>query len=268
MTRSERGIASYMLHNSNALAFENAATIAAKVGVSSMTVGRFLRSIGYMGFGELKEELRQSAAPGLLVANRLQRLEKAAGDGVDLRTNLQLEVNALVAVYEYVDTPLWHRTTRRLATSDQVHVAGFQTLSGLAADFAARLQYLRPGVSTLDGSDGTFAELFAGKGKKPCLVLVEMRRYTKFSRLLADQCREQGIPMVLICDTHCRWARDCTDDVFVLNTESQLFWDSQSPFMSLSNLLLDAVARLVRDKADTRLKRLGTLQDRFGAFGD
>ena len=267
MTPSERGIASYMLGNLHLLPFENAAAIAAKVGVSPMTVGRFLRSIGYSGFGDLKGELRGAAAsPGLLVTGRLERIRGNAGGGAALHDNLQMEVNSLIAVYELVGTPLWNRTIARLVGSDQVFVAGFQTLGGLASDFAARLQYLRPAVGVLDGRDGTFAELLAGTAKKPCLVLFEMRRYTKFSRLLAEQCRVQGIGVVMICDSHCHWARDCTDEVLTVNTESNLFWDSQAPFLSLTNLMLDHVVRRLRTDAARRLESLGELQDRFGAF--
>lgn len=98
-------------------------------------------------------------------------------------------VNALIAVFEHVATPLCKRAIARLVASDQVFVAGVQTLGGLAADFAARPQSLCPGVGVLDGSNGTFTALLAGTAKKPCLVLFEMRRYTMFSRLLAEQCR-------------------------------------------------------------------------------
>jgi len=265
MTPSERGIASYMLGNLHLLPFENAAAIAAKVGVSAMTVGRFLRSIGYGSFGDLKDELRGAAVtPGLLVSERLDRIRENGGGGAALHDNLQMEVNALIAVYEHVGTPLWNRTVARLAASDQVFVAGFQTIGGLAADFAARLQYLRAGVGVLDGRDGTFAELLAGTARKPCLVLFEMRRYTRFSLLLAEQCREQGIPVVMICDRHCHWAHDVTDDVYTVDTESNLYWDGQATFLSLTNLLLDHIVRKL--DAAARLEALGALQDRFGAF--
>lgn len=269
MTPSSRRIASYMLANAHLLPFEHAAAIADKVGVSAMTVGRFLRSLGYGGFGQLKNELRGAAAtPGLLVSDRLDRIRGNARDGAVLHDNLQLEVNALVNVYEQVGTPLWNQTVARLVASDQVFVAGFQTLGGLAADFAARLQYLRPRVGVLDGRDGTFAEMLAGGAKRPCLVLFEMRRYTKFSEVLARQCRKQGIPVVIICDSHCHWARDCSDAVFTVNTESKLFWDAQAPFLSLTNLMLDHVVRKLGNRAAGRLKSLRTLQDRFGMFTD
>jgi DNA-binding MurR/RpiR family transcriptional regulator len=267
MTPAARRIASYLLAHTHLLPFEHAAAIAAKVGVSPMTVGRFLRSIGYGGFAQLKNELRSVvASPGLLVSDRLERIRGKGRDGVALRANLELEVNSLIAVYEHVGTPLWERAITRLVASDQVFVAGFQTLGGLAADFAARLQYLRPGVGVLDGRDGTFAELLAGSAKKPCLVLFEMRRFTKFSQLLAKKCHEQGIPIVMICDSHCHWASDCTDTVLTVDTESNLFWDSQAPFLSLTNLMLDHVVRKLKNQATVRLKALGALQDCFGAF--
>ncbi|HUP07864.1 MAG TPA: transcriptional regulator, RpiR family protein, partial [Caldimonas sp.] len=80
MTRSERRIASYMLGNVHLLPFENAAVIAGKTGVSAMTVGRFLRSIGYGGIAELKSELRDAAlSSGLTISGRLDRIRASRG---------------------------------------------------------------------------------------------------------------------------------------------------------------------------------------------
>ena len=267
MTRAEREIANHMLGHMHQLPYENAAAIAAQVGVSPMTVGRFLRGIGYSGMAEIKNELRQSAnQPSLLIKDRLERIRGSSGDGEDLRDNLQLEVNALISVYELVGTALWERAMAALCNSDQVFVAGFQTIAGLAADFAARLQYLRPAVSVLDGRDGVFADLFAGTAQSPCLVLFEMRRYTQFSRLLAAQAQQRGITLIVICDRHCHWARDHTELVFSLNTDSRLFWDSQTPFLSLSNLMFDHIVRRLEGSVGTRLKTMTALQEQFGAF--
>jgi len=267
MTPSERRIASYMLGNLHLLPFENAADIAAKTGVSAMTVGRFLRSIGYGGIAELKTELRDAAlASRLKLSGRLDRIRAGGGTGADLRQNLQMEVNALVGVYEQVGSPPWKDAVERLARADEVHVAGFQTLAGMAADFAARLQYLRPGVHALDGRDGTFADVFAGRARKPCVVLLEMRRYTRWSRLLAQTAHERGVDLVVICDLHCHWARDHTALVFTVDTASNLFWDNQAPFVSLINLLLDHVVRRIQDSVDGRLDDMAALQERFGAF--
>lgn len=267
LTPSERAIASHMLAQEHLLAFENAATIAAKVGVSPMTVSRFLRTIGYGGMAELKVELRGAAPdPGLLVSDRIERLKTEPGADEALQQNLQLEIDALVGVYEQKRSPAWARVVDRLARSDRVFVTGFQTLAGLASDFAVRLNYLRADVAMIDGRDGVFADLLAGSVSTPYLVLFEMRRYTRCSVQLATACRDRGIGLVILCDKHCRWAHEYTDDVISVATDSQLFWDSQAPFLSLTNLLLDDVVRRLQPQAQERLNRLRDLQEHFGVF--
>lgn len=57
-TASERSVASYMLGNLNSLPFETSASLAAKLGLSETTVGRFCRHLGFRHFKDLKQNLR------------------------------------------------------------------------------------------------------------------------------------------------------------------------------------------------------------------
>jgi DNA-binding MurR/RpiR family transcriptional regulator len=268
-TKAEKAVANYLLANLRHLPFETAASIAGNVGVSQMTVGRFLRSLGYKGLTELKEDLRDNLdRTPLLISDRVDRIRRNGAKNSALWDNLELEVRSLVGVYELIGTPVWRRVVQRLAGSAQVRVAGFQTVSGIAGDFASRLGYVRAGVGCLDGSDGTFAELFATGTGGTSLMLIEMRRYTKLSHLLAQKSVERGLPLVIICDSHCYWARDYTGDVLVLDTASTLFWDSQAPFVSLFNLLLNDVIAALGDGVAKRTKLLAELQESFDSFRD
>ncbi len=58
LTKSEKAVASYTLTHMNSLPYETAASIAESAGVSSMTVSRFLRNLGFNGLSDLKEHLR------------------------------------------------------------------------------------------------------------------------------------------------------------------------------------------------------------------
>ena len=95
-----------------------------------------------------------------------------------------------------------------------------------------------------------------------------MRRYTRISLKLAAAAQAARIPLIVVCDTHCAWARDYSDLVLTVGTQSHLFWDNQAPFLSLSNLLLDAVIARLGDTIEPRLRRLRELQDHFEAFHD
>ena len=68
MTASERVIANFLLTNRQAVPFETANSLAAKLAISAATVGRFCRRLGYRNFRELKAAFKlNSEKPELFV---------------------------------------------------------------------------------------------------------------------------------------------------------------------------------------------------------
>ena len=139
LTVSERMIASFLLDNLASVPFETAASIGARVGVSAMTVGRFLKGLGYPRLSALKADLRGlgSDAPWLV--------QPAAGADLDAR--LKAETAALAEVYRLATTDIWAGVVARLAAADTVFVAGFQTERGLAQGFAVAPRLCTPRAS-------------------------------------------------------------------------------------------------------------------------
>lgn len=283
LTRAERLVAAYLTANAQALTLETAASVARKAGVSPMTVGRFLRTLGYAGFNDLRQESAATAAAAAAgpeawrMADRYARFAQdggsgdGAGDSVRERS-LDTEIKALAAAYRLASGERWAAVVQRVAMAEQVFVAGFQTVRGVAMDFAARLEYVRSGVGYLDGANGTYAEVFATDGSdgvgRRCLVLVDIRRYARQAQLLAAEAAAGGVPVAIVTDAFCHWARRCTDDVFHVQTEVGLFWDSNAAITSLLNLLLNDVIGVLGEVVGSRAKRLQALQGRFGAFLD
>jgi DNA-binding MurR/RpiR family transcriptional regulator len=172
LTKSEKAVANYMLTHLKSLPYETAASIAESAGVSSMTVSRFLRVLGYNGLGDVKEQLRTELdSTPLLISDRLARIRKASKRDNKLWENFDLEITAMLGVYELLGSAVWKRAVEALAESSKVFVAGFQTISGIASDFAARLDYVRPSARFLDGRNGTFSELLADGGRACCMTL-------------------------------------------------------------------------------------------------
>jgi DNA-binding MurR/RpiR family transcriptional regulator len=271
MTRSERLLAAYLTAHHGELALETAASVARKVEVSPMTVGRFLRTLGYSGFDELRREVSRTHAPAAWhVGDRYEQFARGREPlATGLSASLDREIGALVAVYNLATDTRFQKLAKSIARADEVYVAGYQTVRGVAMDFAARLEYVRDGVRFLDGANGTYAELFArGAKAKRQVVLVEMRRYSRDARLLAQAASQLGVPVAVITDAHCHWARPLTPDVFHVDTEVGLFWDSNAGITSLLNLLTNAVIGHLSPSVGRRAKRLEELQDQFGAFLD
>src|SRR5262245_27001759 len=97
-TPAEKTLASYILSNLSEIPFETAASLAGKVKVSELTVGRFCRSIGYSHFKALKADLKGDIDDKpWLIGDRLREFQARSRMGKDtLARSLELEIAALV----------------------------------------------------------------------------------------------------------------------------------------------------------------------------
>jgi DNA-binding MurR/RpiR family transcriptional regulator len=182
----------------------------------------------------------------------------ASGRADKLSANLDAEIKSLIGVYELARGPEFHRAARMVANFDRVYVAGFQTVRGVAADFAQRLEYVRDNVRLLTGDNGTYSEAFAATSGKCVLVLIDIRRYSKQIRLLAAQARDRKIPTIVVSDATCSWACGFTADVFLVNCDIGTFWDSNAPLTSFLNIFADNVIDVLGAKVGERIKGTDT----------
>ncbi len=269
-SKADKAIAAYVLSALDTVPFDTAASLAEKVGVSEATVGRFCRSMGYKSFKDLKEHLKADLGDHpWLVSDRLDEMQKSAReDEGHFSRGMELEIAAVVKIYEYARTPEWQSTVRRLAATESVFVAGFQTERGLAQYFANQMQYLRDRVYLTDLAGGNFAEILASD-PNACLVIFEARRYSRLARLLARDARAAGIPVTLITDQFCDWGHEVTDEVFAVPTQFNQFWDSTAHMATLSNLLINSVCVELGPGVQERLDRIANLYGRYtGHVGD
>lgn len=264
-SKADRAIANYMLSEPRALPFDTAANLAAKVGVSEPTVGRFCRAIGYAGFKDLKKNLKNDMSDQpWLIRDRLHDLRARAQAGEDqLARGLELEMAALVSVYEIAHSASFDTVVQRLATAGAVYAIGFQTERGMAQIFVNQLQYLRERVQLLDPASGNFAEVLVMDGDDAALVIFEARRYSRHALLLAEEAKAAGIHVTLVTDPYCDWAHDVADEIFVVPTSFNLFWDSTAQMASLANLLVNGVFMALGPDVEARMDKIAQLYGRF-----
>lgn len=269
-SKAERALANYMLAELASLPFETAASLATKVKLSEPTVGRFCRAIGYDGFKDLKKNLQNDMGDQpWLIGDRLRELQEQTIAGKDhLSRGLELEIAALVSVYETAQLPEWVLVVQRLATAQSVFVVGFQTERGIAQIFVHQLQYLRDKVQLVDLASGNFADVLATQNPDATLVIFEARRYSRHAKLLASEAKAAGIPVTLITDPYCDWGHSVADEVFVVPTSFNLFWESTAQMASLANLLVNSVFMELGPDVQDRMNKVAQLYGKLTGHAD
>ncbi|HEY1928154.1 MAG TPA: SIS domain-containing protein, partial [Caulobacteraceae bacterium] len=245
----------YFLARLQELPFETAASIGKQVEVSAMTVGRFIRKLGYSDLGEIKAELRAGAVD-LAWSEEVSRAAFASA-------SLKARIKGVTEVHKIPETPEWPRIVSMIASAKVVRVASFQVGRFLGLGFATFLQSLRPGVYFSDGGDGSYADVLLDLEPDACLILIDFRRYSRHFRLLAEEAAARNIRTIILTDVYCHWARALTDNVLMIETDFGI--RSLSMAQLLFELLLAAVAAQLEGTSE-RADQLNQLRERFVGF--
>lgn len=263
---SEQNLAVYIRNNTQLLPFETGSTIARAVGVSEMTVTRFVRSLGFENLRDLKNRMRNSVENDSEVDDYMARFQVRGSRQQALQESLKLELDSIVKAYALTATAQWDDATTRLAEQRNVYVVGFQASRGLAMDFAGRLLWTRPNVLSIDNATGTYGEITLADPKHSVVVLVDTAAYAANAIKLAETLQARGIPLIIVTDRFSHWGLTYTSLVFEGHTHVKTYWDSSASLSVILNLMIDSVAVKLGPKAKRNFAAMSEMAQMFGEF--
>ncbi len=266
-SKSDRLIAHYIERNLAEIPFETAKSIASRLELSPMTVGRYLRRMGFDGLDQLKHELRRgSSNPAWQVKGPVDRLREDVREGKLLAGLIQEQINNLGLVYELTTSPEWQQAIEALIGASEVYVAAYQNVRGIAQYFASQLSYTRSRVQFVDGLNGTYSELLDGSVEGRVLFLHDVRRFAAKAKPLAMEARRAGVKVILYTDEYCPWAADVSDICLVVPGSHGPLWDGAATTIAVMDLMLSNIIVVLGDEVSERVGMLTRLQDVFGDF--
>jgi DNA-binding MurR/RpiR family transcriptional regulator len=266
-TPAERRLARFFLDNMADIPFETAASIATKMDLSPMTVGRFLRRLGFQGVDGLKSELRSGAVSSAWqLTDRIETLREDLKAGRLMAELMQEQVETLHRLYEMSNQERWISAVEMILGAREVFIASYQNIGGIARYFAEQLSYARDGVRYMDGLNGTYVELLGHPPEDTLLILIDARRFASKSRILANEAAKAGHRMLVITDQHCDWLDPERHRALILPPATARTWDSFMSLAALLDFLMTSIVIAGGDAVAERTKRIEFLQDRFGDF--
>ena len=266
-SKSDKLIANYIERNIADLPFETARSIAQRLELSPMTVGRYLRRMGFDGLDDLKGELRRRRSnPAWQVKGQVDRLEQDRKEGKLLAGLIQQQIDNLGQIYDITTAAEWQQTIDALVGASAVYVAAYQHVRGIAQYFASQLSYTRPRVQFVDGVNGTYAEVLDGSVEGRLLFLHDVRRFAAKARPLAVEARRAGVKVVLLTDEFCPWGPEVSDICLVVPGSHGPLWDGAATMTAVMDLLLSNIIVVMGDAVSERVDTLTRLQDVFGDF--
>ncbi|CAN7417303.1 MurR/RpiR family transcriptional regulator [Rhizobium rhizogenes] len=262
-TPAERRIAKYFSEHLNELPFETASSVADRLELSPMTVGRFLRSLGYQGLDGIKVHLKENVpSVTLQLPNVLEQLQKDAYEGLSLAGQIAEQVEMLQHLYHLTSQPQWLDAVASCLSSSEIFVATHLSLAGLGRHFSDRLEFARDHVQFLDGANGSYIELFGRQGNDALVVIIDSPRFIT-SRLLARSARRTGYKVLLITSQYTEWAHEFANITLALPPLRIGSSNDFSAMTALLECLASAVIQAAGEEAEKRIRKIEELEGMF-----
>lgn len=264
LTAAERRVASAILDAPQAVGFGTVADLARSASVGAASVVRLAAKLGFDGYSDLQESVRRDLTRQLRPA--AERIKEGLGEGRS--EHLQAELANVRASIESVDAHALEGVAQRLADPRRpIVVVSGDASYGVASQFVAQLQQLRPDVSMAGGSEVAVRRDIALLDPRATAVVIDLRRYERWVLETHELLRLREIWSVGITDSLLSPIAINADATFVVSAGSVGPFDSHVGTLSLLNLLVGSVASRLRESAAERLAEIEAAWSAAGGPG-
>jgi DNA-binding MurR/RpiR family transcriptional regulator len=177
LTPKGKIVGNYIIQNPRKAVFMTTRELSEACGVSEATIVRFVGQLGYSGYGEFLQVLRDFVDSGLSLPERMD-LPGMKGPGSDLLHRVIFEeMNNLRQFYETIDIEVLIRIVEQLQESATVYVIGSRVSYTFAHYLGWSLTKVRRGVHIIKGSDSAAIDWLTNAPDDSLVVIITTSRY-------------------------------------------------------------------------------------------
>ena len=267
LTGAERKLADAMLRNYPVSGLGSITALAEAAGVSTPTVARMARKLGYDGYGALQSALRGELKAALADPVARQERWASAPESHILNRFAEAAADNLRQSLRRIDPATFDAVAALLADRARgAHVAGGRITGALAQYLFTHLQVIRPGVTLLPPNADAWPQHVLNMAEGDALVLFDIRRYAPMIERLAAMAAARGVTVVLFTDPWRSPAARHAAHVFSLRIEAPSAWDSAVAPLCVLESLIAAAQALDWRETRARMTALEALFDEARQF--
>lgn len=263
LTAAERTLTATLLDDSLVSGLQSITKLAEDASVSTPTIIRLARKLGFDGFPALQNAIREEVA-----ARMKQPLAKLdAWDGDSARDHIVSRFAVAVSqninrTLDRLDLAEFDRVATLLSDPKRhMFLLGGRISRSNAHYFFNHLQIIRPNVSLLDSSPSVWPQSLLDMNAQSVLVIFDIRRYEKELERLAVLAAQQGASIVLFTDQWGSPIEKHAAHTFRTMVEAPSSWDST---LGITFLIEALIADIQSRSADTSAGRIKAMEEMIG----
>jgi len=200
LTPKARLIGDYILNNPRKVIFMTTRELSRAARVSEATVIRFVNQLGYKGYGDFLQELRDIIDTELTLIDRVGLTDMKAPESERFRRVVYSEIDNLKQLHESLDIDKVNRAVELLRDSSAVYVVGSRLSYTFAYYLGWSLTKIRTKIHILRGSDSTCIDFLTIAPLESLVVIFATTRYPNELIRLGKLAKRLGQTLLVITD--------------------------------------------------------------------
>ena len=255
MTKTESKVASYFLGHFNSFALYTLDRVATEAGVSTTTVLRFCRRMGFNGFKDFQDSLRNDIKYQPDLPEKYNRTIGSTLKNELLAQTIQMDILCIQQTFRDLSDERLADAIRYIVEAKRVFCFGMRESFALAHYTFTRLLTVRSNVFLLDaGLNGGVESVFALTADDVCIVYT-FPRYTRQAIQILSLLKKQGATVILVTSDPCEQIEQYATLVLPCRVNAYGVKNSSAAPVCLANYFCNAVAMQYGDTALTYMKR-------------
>lgn len=268
LTRAERQLANTILENYPVSGLGSVTSLSETSGVSSPTIVRMAKKLGFPGFPQLQAQLLVEVEE--TISNPITKHDRwnaSAPDEHILNGFADAVMHNLRQTLAGLDLNDFDAACLAFANPKaKVFVAGGRITGTLAEYLFNHLQMIRSGVTLVPATASKWPHYVLDMGPGDVLTIFDIRRYENDLLKLAELATAKGVEVVLFTD---QWGSPVGKHAkyqFNARIEVPSAWDSSAVTMVIVETIIARVQALTWQTTSGRMQDLEDLFDKTGLF--
>lgn len=263
LTAAERKLTAVLMDNSMVAGLQSITKLAENAAVSTPTIIRLARKLGFEGYPDLQEAIREEIAARIKEPLAKLDTSERAGHEDHILSRFALSVGENInRTLGRLDVSAFNRAAELLSDpSLALYLLGGRITRSNAHYFYNHLQIIRPGVSLLDSSPSVWPQSLLDMNAQTVLIMFDIRRYEKELERLARLAKKQGARIVLFTDQWGSPIERHAEVCFRAMVEAPSSWDST---LAVNFLIEALVADIQHRSSDGSARRIAALEEMIG----
>ena len=257
LTPKGKILGEFTIQNPRKVVFMTTRELAEACDVSEATVVRFVAQLGYDGYADFLQELRDYVETGMTLKDRVD-LPGVKGPGANrLHRVVFDEMNNLKKFYETVDMKTLERFVKAVEESESVYLIGSRISYTYAYYLGWALTKVRKGIRILKGSDSATIDWMANAPEQSLVVMIATSRYPNELIRLSKVVRRLGHSLYLITDNKLCPLIPFANETLIAPSKSISLIGSPTAILCVANYIaLELAGRIEDNGPDSHPEKL------------